>query len=103
MLFAEANPVAQEMGWTRLIMPSPRCGGSHFQGVGRGGPQREWSAFSRRGREFWAGTKPLTFDIEIEVLQDVCGEAERVRHSLASPRLGQKRHGGGAQAWLRRR
>lgn len=50
-------------------------GGSHFQGVGRGSPQREWSAFSRRGREFWAGTKPLTFDIEIEVLQDVCEEA----------------------------
>lgn len=44
-----------------------------------GHPQKEWSAFSRKESvfsEFWAGTKPLMFSIEIEVLQEICKEPE---------------------------
>lgn len=112
MLFAEAKSVSQEMGWTGLILPSPGWGSSHFQDVGVcvGGwsssegmecLQQKESVFS----EFWAGTKALMFNIEIEVLQEIrkepksqaqpCQSAVQPEHS---PGQGGAQLGGGRKS-----
>lgn len=67
-----------------------------------GHPQKSRSAFSRKESvfsEFWAGTKPLMFSIEIEVLQEICKEPEL--RSLASLHSSQNTRGVGGGVQLR--